>query len=156
VDDGAFDRLTRSLGRASGRRGALALVAGVAALLLPRQAAADYDRPCRRNGGRCRRYADCCSLTCAGGRCTGSRIGGPCLTSQGCSLGYCHLISSYRGSCRCIMRNRRCSDGRICCSGRCSMTGRCECSAAGQACEMSMHCCGTNLCVDGRCVPPGV
>jgi hypothetical protein len=152
MDGQRFDVITRAFGRRTGRRGALLAVAGVAGAAAASPVSAEVPFTCYRIRARCRRHAQCCSLTCVDGRCAGSSLGGRCIASDGCAVGYCHMASSYRGSCRCILRNRRCSLDKECCSGVCSTIGRCGCSQVGQACEMSMHCCGTAICVEGGCV----
>ncbi|MGI9253801.1 MAG: hypothetical protein ACR2J8_08640 [Thermomicrobiales bacterium] len=155
MDGTAFDGLARALGKRSGRRRAMLAVAGIAGAIAATPAApvgADVPLVCNRIGERCRRPTQCCSLTCENERCAGSDIGEVCISADGCSIGYCYITANYRGYCRCITRNRRCSDSKQCCSGTCSMIGRCGCSKIGQACEMSMHCCGTDICLDGWCV----
>ncbi|MFM9106824.1 MAG: hypothetical protein ACKOWF_08995 [Chloroflexota bacterium] len=157
MDGRIFDRLTIALGQRAGRRravgAALAGVAGLAGLpaLTP---GASADLPpivCSRPGARCRRPTQCCSLTCENGRCAGSDIGEACLKDDGCLAGYCYIVANYRGYCSCVTRNRRCTGGKECCSGTCSTVKRCGCSRVGQACTMSLHCCGTDICVDGWC-----
>ena len=153
MDGHAFDGLARAFGRRTGRRAVFAALAaaGAAASSAWRLVSADVPLVCSRIGERCRRSTQCCSLLCENGRCAGSDIGEQCIASDGCSIGYCQIMDNRRGYCRCVTRNRRCSDSKACCSGVCSMIGRCGCSRVGQACEMSMHCCGTDICIDGWC-----
>lgn len=152
MDSQRFDVLARAFGKRTGRRTAMLTLAGLAGVAALHPVAADVPLVCYQIRERCRRHTQCCSLTCENERCLGSDIGEQCIASDGCAVGYCHIVSNYRGYCRCITRNRRCTDNKVCCSGVCSMIGRCGCSRVGQACEMSMHCCDTAICVDGWCV----
>ena len=156
MDDGTFDRWTRSLVPRRERRAVLAVLAGGALGLLgrtrPDDAAADIaPGTCLLPARACRTAHQCCSLECRGRRCGCAEIGDSCLADAGCCWGYCHNVDNRRAYCTCAIKGHRCASFRECCSGTCDRRGRCTCSKLGQSCTLGLHCCDALVCRSGRC-----
>jgi len=150
MDDRSFDRMTRALGGASTRRGALAALLGLgAAAGAARGAGARKKcRPKCPAGQRCEQGT--CVCTNGGAVCGASC----CPLGQRCENGQCVAEPA-----PCLAAGERCKDtGRICCDGTvCASgqggTGDIACYVpAGGACERSAECVFGSACQQGTCV----
>jgi hypothetical protein len=130
---GAFDRLTRSMGAASTRRGLLAaFAAGAVGILLP--------------GARRASAGSCRGIMCADGSCCGSE--------QNCINGTCCYDTVCNGTC-CNFQ-QTCCNGTCCASDDCTNNACCANPCGGQCCSGSETCisgawCASNQVCNGSC-----